>query len=39
LGEDELKKKTFSLKLMDQGEQLDVPFSDLDATLDKLRAS
>jgi len=39
LGEDELQKETFSLKLMDQGEQLNVPFAELDDTLNKLHSS
>ena len=29
LGDDELKKKAFSVKLMDKGEQIDVPFDKL----------
>lgn len=33
LGEDELKQQTFSLKLMDQGEQISVPFDQIEQTL------
>ncbi|MEJ2545504.1 MAG: histidine--tRNA ligase [Calditrichaceae bacterium] len=29
LGDDELQKKAFSVKLMDQGEQVDIPFDEL----------